>query len=152
MVLGPSSRCRFSPALLQGSGGLHGAVRTPNPPSETPGVSVGNIRAAGGEQTPAPCSRGDPTARDVLHATQICLVQGVGIVWWLYGRADPRAPLKAPVFFFLHLAFDQRESFHEDISEQKGADGTPWMSSVLFLLLLVKVKLKVSKLCWKKGS
>lgn len=34
------------------------------------------------------------------NSTQICLVQGVGIVWWLYGRADPRAPLKAPGFFF----------------------------------------------------
>lgn len=70
MVLGPSSQCRFSPALLQGSGGLHGAVQTPNPPSETPGVSVGNIQAAGGEQTPAPCSRGDPTAQDVLLAAR----------------------------------------------------------------------------------
>lgn len=34
------------------------------------------------------------------NSTQICLVQGVGIVWWLYGRADPRAPLKSPGFFF----------------------------------------------------
>lgn len=57
------------------------------------------------------------------NSTQICLVQGVGIVWWLYGRADPRAPLKAPGFFFLHLAFDQRKSFHEGISEQKAHHG-----------------------------
>lgn len=72
MVLGPSSQCRFSPALLQGSGGLHGAVQTPNPPSETPGVSVGNIQAAGVSK---PRHR---APEEILQPRMCCLQHGEG--------------------------------------------------------------------------